>query len=148
MVRLLVLWPVGLALLGCRHVPTRNDVVTGDVTAASDVVAGAFLDELKTHPELPPAFTSSDAREAYRRGLENDFARASGVDPATIGPGLAQTVQALEPTEDQKKIIFLSAERAGAISMGVLKFGVAIAPFVFQVAKLLIQLPLAIFYVK
>ncbi|MCU0695331.1 MAG: hypothetical protein MUC96_02245 [Myxococcaceae bacterium] len=146
--RSFVVCGVVFALVGCRHVPTRSDVVTNDVTAASDVVAGAFLDELKTHPELPPAFTSAEARDAYRRGLENDFARASGVDPASIGPGLAQTVQALEPTEDQKKIIFLSAERAAAISMGVLEFGVAIAPFVFQVAKILIQLPLAIFHVK
>jgi hypothetical protein len=133
-------------LVGCRHVPTRDDVVTGEVAQASDVVASAFLEELKTHPELPPAFTSVEAREAYRRGLENDFARASGVDPATIGPGLAQTIQSLEPTEDQKKIIFLSAERAAAVGVGVVKFGVAIAPFVFQVAKILIQLPLALIY--
>jgi hypothetical protein len=126
---------------GCRHVPTRGEVVTNDVMAATDVVVGAFLDELKTHPELPPAFTSPQARDSYRRGLENDFARTSGVDPSTIGPGIADTIRSMEPTEDQKKIIFLSAERAGAVGVGLIKFGVAIAPFVFEVGKILIQLP-------
>jgi hypothetical protein len=146
--RVALAFALALLFSGCRHVPTRDEVVTNNVMEASDIVAGAFLDQLKTHPELPPAFTSAEARAAYRRGLENDFARSTGVDPATIGPGIAETVRSLEPTEDQKKIIFLSAEQAGAVTVGLVKFGVAIAPLVFEIGKVLIQLPLAIFYMK
>ncbi len=69
--------------------PTRDEVATDDVTTASDVVPDAFVAELQTHPELPPTFTSPDARESYRRGLRNDFARANGADPSTTGPGIA-----------------------------------------------------------
>lgn len=140
--RTLLVVAVAFELSGCRHlVPSRNEVVTDDVATASDVVADAFVAELQTHPELPPAFTSPDARESYRRGLQNDFARANGADPGTTGPGIAQAIEALHPTVAQKKLISLSAERAGAASFASFRLGAALAPFVARLLHVLLTLP-------
>jgi hypothetical protein len=137
----LVALGVLLVMAGCRHTPRRDEVVVDDVSSASEVVTDAFVAELKTHPELPPKFSDADARGAYRRGLENDFARANGADPATVGPGLAQAIQALQPTEPQKHLIARSAERAGAASFGRFELGATLRPFIARLVHLLISLP-------
>ncbi|MCU0695329.1 MAG: hypothetical protein MUC96_02235 [Myxococcaceae bacterium] len=137
------LFLLGLVLvsIGCRHLPRQDEVVNDDVRSASELVADAFVADLKTHPELPPAFTSPDAHAAYRRGLENDFARANGADQSTIGPGLAQAIEALGPTPAQKQLIAISAQRAGAASFGTFELGATLRPFVGRLIHILISLP-------
>ncbi len=140
--RLLLL--VTLCLVGCRHVPTREEVVTPTVETASGVLADEFIANLKLNPELPPQFTSQAARDSFKQGLENDFAIASGVDPKSIGPTLARTLQTMQPTPEQQKVIVQAAAVAASVGITVVRVGVAVAPTAFEIAKFLVQLPLAL----
>lgn len=140
--RLLLL--ITLCLAGCRHVPTREEIVTPNVETASGALSDEFIANLKLAPELPPQFTSQAARDSFKQGLENDFAIASGVDPRSIGPTLAQTLQTMQPTPEQQKIIVQAAAVAASVGITVVRVGVAVAPTAFEIAKFLVQLPLAL----
>ncbi|MBL8939811.1 MAG: hypothetical protein JNM69_34975 [Archangium sp.] len=137
---------ITLCLVGCRHVPTRDEVVTPTVETASGALADEFIANLQLHPELPAQFTSPAARESFKQGLENDFAIASGVDPRSIGPTLAQALQTMQPTPEQQKVIVQAAAVAASVGVTVVRVGVAVAPTAFEIAKTLVQLPLALLY--
>lgn len=87
----------------CRHVPTREEVVTLEVQQSATVLADSLVGGLRKNPAIPPEFTSDQARDAFRVGLENEFARASGVPPEQARQTLASTVEALRPTEETKR---------------------------------------------
>lgn len=131
-------------LVGCRHVPTREEVVNPAVETASGSLADAFVTNLQLHPELPPQFTSAAARESFKQGLENDFAIASGVDPRSVGPTLAQTLQSMQPSPEQQRVIVQAAAVAATVGVAVVRVGVAVAPVAFEIAKFLVKLPLAL----
>lgn len=87
----------------CRHVPSRDEVVTVEVQQSAGVLADSLVGGLRSNPAVPPEFTSDQARESFKTGFENEFARASGVPPEQARQTLVSAAEALRPTDETKR---------------------------------------------
>jgi hypothetical protein len=127
--------------VSCRHVPTRDEVVTVEVQQSAGVLADSLVAGLRANPAVPPEFTTDQARESFKTGFENEFARVSGVPPEQARQTLASAAEALRPTDETKRA-FVAVTAALILAIpDLIKTGKVVAEVGTEVLKVLIQIP-------
>ncbi len=133
-------------LTGCRHVPTRDEVVTDEVQRSAQVATDELFTHLSLDPSVPDQFKTEQARQAVKIGFENEFARATGVPAQQAGQTLAETIESLRPTNETKRAVVAAA---GAVVLAIpdlIKAGKVAAEVGKVVLEVLMIIPSALLF--